>query len=341
MQSPVCGALGVCVSESECMCQATGDIGVGDFVYGSPSCSLSATAITVLYAICAALQFFGTLFSVYYLHISIRRFKLVHRKNMIGFFSLIMTTCLLVMTLRRAIAPETTAIGSDVASSVLFSIGAFCFHQAAFFNSTGYAALVLRQNCIKDSQTKEKIDRLNSVTQMAQPLHVFLNLCANTMPIIMLSATSRTSMFAFASVHYLCSAAMISSMGLVIFPLVINPLIQDLEEVARIRPVGDADQAAFRQVSRKLKAFVNDMKGQGIFNIVIAVSFGCWPFLQNFSAYWLPIAWMSGCHVLLRALNAELPVKLAGKSTGDSSAIRSGHENVKLNVSSLEQDQVA
>jgi len=68
------------------------------------------------------------------------------------------------------------------------------------------------------------------------------------------------------------------------------------------------DWQQLKEVRVKIRRIAQDIFRQGLFNLVFASPFGCWPFLQANSSYWLPVAFFMGGTVIAQSLYTQMPV---------------------------------
>jgi hypothetical protein len=83
----------------------------------------------------------------------------------------------------------------------------------------------------------------------------------------------------------------------VFVPLTVNPMIKDIDELIGISLVENTDNERFKKVRNRMFKIVQVCSSNGLPNMIPALFFGAWPFLQACSGYWLPVTWSLGCLV--------------------------------------------
>jgi hypothetical protein len=321
-----CGNGGTCLSDSLCQC-ADGWVGEGDFVYASPSCSINVAAITALYSITAVVNAIPAVGALYFLWALRRKAKSL--KLVFAFTCLVGTSSLVILSIIRASSPQTTAIGTYVPSTVLFSIGSggFWFGGLLFLHS--FLSVASSQVRFKPN-ARTSFARIQAQLRIGFPL-IFLGVAVALLCVLcMLAAQSASSMYALALVHYVLLGLSMLSLGAFLIPMLINPLILDLSESLSM----GADTSKIRQILSKLTRFKSELRSQNLLNFPVAIMFGCWPWLQMQSSFFLPLAYISTAVLTALALYIEFPVSspssssLKTKSEGNTGTGTSGHVSV-------------
>jgi len=96
-------------------------------------------------------------------------------------------------------------------------------------------------------------------------------------------------------------------------PMVINPIRKDIRglisgmEDARVS--NTKDEARYKKLESRMGLVVKEVRNQSFINLPTALIMGCWPLLQSFSSYFLPIPWLSAGAVCCVCLLAGAPTE--------------------------------
>jgi len=117
---------GACIDIATCACPYP-SLGEGDFVFGAPSCDLNYEVVRSMWSVTASFHLVGVFIGFVYLTRTLPKYALKHHKNLLGLHSFACHVCLFVTGVLRAWDPVSTPIGTNVATSALFSFGAYAF----------------------------------------------------------------------------------------------------------------------------------------------------------------------------------------------------------------------
>lgn len=67
------------------------------------------------------------------------------------------------------------------------------------------------------------------------------------------------------------------------------------------------EQAKLKRLLARIKFIIKTTTQNSVPNMIPALFFGCWPFLQSCTAYWLPITWSVSALVCLATLQVSQP----------------------------------
>ena len=279
-------------------------------MFMSPSCDINLNVVRALWACTLLVQFLAMMMAVFYLVDVARKYRGQYRKIIFGLVCLTEGVCMTTTCALRVSQPESMIIGTNVAISVLFGLGAFSFWIHVLLFTSNFVRLSINQARMKSERARERIDDLERRASRIFPVLILLDAIACVMPVAMTAASSRTTVFILALIHYFFLAVLIGILGIWLLPRIVKPLIADLEEAASHLNGGSSEYAnVFAQIAKKLKLFQTDVRTQALANFLFAALFGGWPMLQSFTSYWLPIAWSSAGFILLGSLHADRPVK--------------------------------
>jgi len=300
-------ANGHCVGADTCACTWP-QTGFGDFVLGSPSCDINLNVVSALWAVCACAQGVALAYCLYGHVVLPSRWNRCRPdgKTLIVTLGTVASACLLAVSLTRAAAPEHTAVGTNIATSFLFTVGMFCTYSMSLPVVTTFIGILLRQSKMKRLDAQAHIDRIAKVAASFMPIHMALNAAASVMPVLMLLATSRSAMFGFAAAHYWLCTVMLALVGLVVHPRCVQPLLDDLNEAMNLSSVSEAGRQQIKDVKDKL-VFIKDDRVVVVVNVLAAGMFGSWPAAQSFSCYWMPLAWSSASLAIVQSVRMFIP----------------------------------
>ena len=150
--------------------------------------------------------------------------------------------------------------------------------------------------------------------------------------------SNRWTMFAFACIHFVGCAAALCLLGLFIVPSLIGPLVKEMKDALAVGPSGNVNYSSSAEqikiVVKKFEFLLAELRRQSFLNILLALMFGTWPYLQQMSSYFLPLAWMFCLPMMIMALYSNVPVR------GTKSSPSSDHvSSLKPPVSSVEVSQ--
>jgi len=311
-----CSGRGVCLTATFCDCE-DGWTGIGDFAFQSPTCNVNIKAIQALWGLLACLHWSAAVLAVLYLRIKAKQKTRPLGPILMGIS--ILSTGVFVGTtaMIRATNPLRT-IGSDTVVTVLFAFGTSSFWIAVNLFIFAFIDLALRQ--AKMGRNAEVSQRLLFHMKISLPLLNSISIIACFLPIGMLRATDAGHVQQLASAHYLLSAGELVATGAWLGPQFINRVIKEISEVASHHP-GKSNK--LEQIVKKLERFRTELRNQTITNVIFAVLFGFWPFLQIAgSSYFLPFAWTSGGGLCILGLYVNLPVsdKKSSQTPGEKSS---------------------
>ena len=133
-------------------------------------------------------------------------------------------------------------------------------------------------------------------------------------------------------------------------PVVTRPLRHDIKfliqglEGARMGTSNESEK--LKAVDKRIARLMHGVHNQAVINVPTAVLFGCWPFLQSCSAYFLPIPWFSAGIVTGFLLLMGAPSKhmwcFKSWSTEPSSGMDSNEKSMlSMNNNKLEKQDSA
>jgi hypothetical protein len=322
-----CSGRGACVAAATCQCLDPRWSGVGDFVYGAPSCNMYLPAVVGLWALLAASHLLELVFvSGPFL---VAKWQKVRTSSELMCLStksahcwmLLQGVCIVLSNLTfaaagviRATLPLAQTVGNDALVTVLFSFACFFFFSAC--------AITLMIFCIvNELQTavKETGMLLGLFYKVKYALMVGIWLVAavgSFAPSFLLGSASMSAanMYAMGVVHYLFVTQLVFICGVVLVPFLLGDLIADVRQaLSRQQHVpipGNINQVLFRlEVFRRLTVSLC------LFNSVVGTVIGVWPCLQALSSYSTPIFFTSGTAFLYVAMLVGKPVKKSPMSS--------------------------
>jgi len=297
----ICGDGGTCIGNNTCAC-IDGWTGLGDFVYGQPSCNTYLPAVKYEWLAVAIVHFLSLPVAVDYLYrVLFRSFEKSYRKRAtpITFSSgIIASNAFIGATAAQKVADPARMIGTDVSVTVTFFLGSSAFYLVAFTAMSLFLELNMKNAKIRNAAFREKYGKIVLQIKRSQPALVFLTLLCMSMPMFMLASSSSQAFFALALLHYVGAASLIALYGLSFVPTLLNPLRYDirklLDQVAGGSPIQTSKEFdKLRLVESRLKMIVREIRNQAFINFPPAILFGCWPFLQSCSSYFLPLPWFT------------------------------------------------
>jgi len=323
-----------------CVCPA-GWTGIGDFVFGAPSCNINIIAITVLYAVLLALHVGGALYTIRYIKIKFEVANPQQRQGclppgvLLGILVLFFDLTMAAVAALRISAPGTRVIGTDPACTVLFSVGCCTFYATGFQHITDFLNINMAH-----LREKTKIAvTLKTLLQRLLPVYMTMASISTLGAVLaMLGATSANMMQAFASWHYLGCTAVFSFFGWYMVPTLLKPLTQEVRNsIALMDKLATSNTTAQRgelsAVLTRLERFLKESRNQVFGNFVLCILFGAWPLLTSLSSYFLPISWMSAGAVTSIAVRLGMPSELARQrarqtsTTGNSPLMKNTNNN--------------
>jgi len=303
---------GECVDAMHCACP-DGYTGAGDFAVGSPTCSINIGAIQALYGLLAFVQPFCALTTLVYIRrIRDRRLLSMRSTRVVGLAAIVtMSVMFFALGVLRASSPTTTGIGRHAGATVLFSLGASCFWIYILHFTSFLVTMSLRQSRVMDMGGSEASVYVVFVSRVerALPVLVVLVLMICFLPCVMLGLNDSRAVFIVGVLHYEGLALYAFILGVVVAPRVLRPIRNEIAGAITRAKVMRMDTHQLEEVHFKLKRVAKDTVSQGIFNVVLASPFGCWPFLQSNSSYWLPVAFFMGSVLAIQTLYTEMPVQ--------------------------------
>ena len=297
-----CSGRGICASATNCICE-DGWTGVGDFAFRSASCAINIKAIQALWGLLACLQFVLAFASVVFLRIKSQQKSRPLSPILLGSFVLLFSTCLGATGMIRAVDPLRT-IGTDGAATALFCIGTSAFWTAVNIFIYAFIDLALRQS--KMGRNDQLNNKLLYHMKISLPVSDVFSVVSCLVPFGMLNATNAGEVQQLATAHYVLSAAALFVAGIWLAPYFVGRVVSEISEIASHNP---AKSGKLQQIVAKLQRFQKELRNQTVTNVVLAVFFGFWPFLQiSGSSYFLPFAWTSGAILGFLGLYVNLPV---------------------------------
>jgi len=314
---------GTCASATSCACPA-GLSSRGDFVFaGGFHCGLNLQVIAALWILCAVVQFVGMCAAALLLintHTVLNRIAgrsaRTRPRSVFGALLLVSAAFELAMSVRRAIDVESTAIGVDVTTSVLFFFGGVSGYLALFALTYNLLLLVLGQTKFSDVTQRREANFLNATFVAASPISIVLLLVTYSVVLGMLGAPNRQTMFALGAVHLVGASLLTAWIGLFVFRRVTTHVIADVSQSIQISP-GSREKEAMVQILHKLEAARTNGIYGALANAVPLAVIGLWPWLQGFAAYYLPLAVISLSAVLTHGAYLLFPVSSMSTAPSD------------------------
>jgi hypothetical protein len=298
---------GSCVDAQTCLC-ADGFTGFGDFVVGSPSCTISIMAVQALWSVLAIAQFASLLFALFFVRLTARHSRA--NSTFGGLASILSSICFIALGIWRAADPLGTPIGTHPGSTALFCLGASLFWTFTLWSTKTFLEMSLKQARMYNTESQQRVNRLMDILHgkgLAILAGMIVLVC--WFPILMLATTDEWAVYGLGVVHYIGLVLAALFIGLLAAPSLVPPIISDIEAaIARSRSMNQ-DTEQLTTVAGKLKRLVLTTRNQGIFNAVFASPFGLWPLLQHLSCYWLPVAFTAGALGVMQGLYTEMPVR--------------------------------
>ena len=267
-QSQNCSGRGICISSTSCDCQ-DGWTGLGDFAFESPSCNIYIPAIQALWSILAFFQLLSLLFAIYYLRIKHKQSRLVARLPItMGYLFVVAASLLFCCAVLRATDFRRT-IGSNVAVTLLFSLGTGTFWVSAhvfayaFMEATNRRAMVF-----KASQQEQWLLSLQTV-KISLIVTGILSFVFCLCPLGFLSSNSSSEFLIFGSLHYLGTGTSIFITGTFFIPRFTGNLQKDLENISI-----DVNIVPLQKVLFKVKLFNRILRQQVLTQWLLAFLFG-------------------------------------------------------------------
>ena len=358
-ETAACSGRGTCVA-STCLCDdPTTWTGVGDFVKGARGCDINIKASQALWALVSIANALAFAWCVAYLRAKIVRLPKRTPRAVVaasglplGWLVLMATASLVALGALRASDPTGTPIGTDVAATVLLALASGGFWSAVPVYISTLLALNVKQARIKDAAMRERMHRAETVlTRALPPLWLITVVACFCAPLAMLGTNDAGLTFSLASAHYLLLALNMLLYALLATAMV-QPLIRDLRDAiggaggggsaAAASPSLKGDSApsgttgtansgtvvtnnsnanaVLKDIADSLQVFIRDLHQQAGVNLVVALFFGCWPFLQRQASLQLPVAWLSAALVMANTIRTVYPRSaLAHARNGPSS----------------------
>jgi len=322
-QTQNCSGRGVCLSATTCLCPE-GWTGQGDFAFDSPNCDINLSAIRGLWAMLAVSHLFTILWIIFYFKKKYGQRSRPVAPIVLGVLFLCSSTCLMITGLIRSIQPLRT-IGSDVTVTVFFCLGTAVFWTGCTVFINIFLELALKQSRIGGSNNNVAImfARLRGFF----PLSICLEWIACLILFGMLNAQSEGAFYGYAATHYLFSA-FVMNFCYVYCRVYIGGLSKELQANIKANP---GKSAILKIIVWKLDRCLLELRNQGAVNIIFALFFGIWPFLQVVgSSYFLPFAWMSAAAVTVLLTFVNLPAQDKASSHSEVSSNILPHGSMKL-----------
>jgi hypothetical protein len=307
----LCSGRGVCIINA-CQCEA-GWEGLGDFSFGR-ACSINVAAVTGLWATTAVAELLLFLFALHYLINKRKQFKRISSSALwVGICTVLHSALFGACAILRASHVDTLAIGSNAVLTVLFSLGTASFWVSGHL--TVYTFVVFQSKQATKGFLKREFALLVHRLRVFIPISASLAVVACMFPLGMLNATDESQVFSFGAAHYLILAVLIFNCACVYIPILLRPLEKDIRLAISANTSATA-VSSYSQILQKLIQFRMDLRNQAVGNVITALLFGAWPFLQNrASSYWLPLAWVSAAFVAGKDLYVLMPVSTSGQTT--------------------------
>jgi hypothetical protein len=287
---------------------ADGFTGFGDFVLGSPSCTINIMAVQGMWAMVAISHVATLLVAVVY---TTRIYKRANRQRKLGAACAISSSAsFITLGCWRAADPLGTPIGTHAGATILFCLGASCFWMYSVLFTKTMLEISLKQARMNDTESNQRITRVIDFLR-GKGLLVLAGLLVLVcwFPIFMLATTSAWTMYGLGVVHYMGLVIACLVLGVYVTPTTISPIVRDMQAaITRARGMNQ-DVEQLTVVAGKLDRLTTDFKNQAVFNVLFASPFGLWPLLQHLSCYWLPVAFTASALVSMQGIWAEMPVR--------------------------------
>jgi len=275
---PSCSGRGVCVGPNTCDCGALspGWTGVGDMVFGSPSCSVFVPAVQALWAmtLCVALVLLPLPTWCFYRRLKFRKQWLDVTSDL--YFHGLRSgqlMCTAAMSLLRATRPM-DSIGNDIAVTVLFVLN----HFALILTTRLGIIKVLRVTAaiVADSSLKPRISNFLFVLNFL----IIPYILTQAIPLTMLSLADYAAHYWLTTAFYLSLAMSILAIALPSISIAITPTIHSLR----------VSNLALQHIAAKFEAFSSRSKGTIATQLILGCLIGFVPVLNRAGpSYFIPI----------------------------------------------------
>jgi hypothetical protein len=270
---------------SQCIC-SEGWIGVGDFVSGSPACHLNVAGVRAIWGLVCSFHTLNIPLAVLFLLVKPKRHRRFYRDKITiaGILVLLSSIFLSALGFVRTI-DVTRTIGTDPAATALFTLSSIC--TWSFLPLLANILLKLLYGGLRARNEEEKLRIEKMITTLSTVLPVTWGLCmlASISPLFaLINPADPQLMYGAAAFHFLMLAfAMV--LLCVMTMKVVPPLIVDIDSVLNERP-----DPRLESIRWKFKRFLLEIRNQALVQSTSAGLFGCWPYLQRYSSYEVPLA---------------------------------------------------